>query len=270
MQVTRLVLFAAMCLVSTAAAAQDNLGEFHSKHFLYGHPTGAPATNDLIIRDSYALSNNDTKKFADWVAYRLTPQEVSGTVDLLRKWRADPWLDDDETLEPSGPDDYAGASAANDYQRGHQAPLASFKGAHAARELNYLSNITPQKAALNGGPWARLEEAVRKYVRRWETVWVITGPLYETPMPALNTVETHTVPSGYWKIVADLRGSAIPTVAAFIMQQNVVSNADISNLVRTVVEIETRSGLSFFTELPAADQQVIKASEDATWFLTQN
>ena len=37
------------------------------------HPTGAPTSNDLIIRDTYALSNNDARKFADWVAYRLTP-----------------------------------------------------------------------------------------------------------------------------------------------------------------------------------------------------
>jgi endonuclease G, mitochondrial len=65
---------------------------------------------------------------------------------------------------------YPGASAAHCYQRGHRAPLASFKGADAARKLNYLANITPQTANLNAGPWARLEEAGRDKVRRWETV----------------------------------------------------------------------------------------------------
>ena len=213
-------------LVQTALA-QDNLGSFHSKHFLFGSPAGTPATNDLIIRDSYALSNNRETKFSDWVAYRLTPQEVSGTVDLNRTWRADPWLDDGETLEPSGPNDYSGASAAHDYQRGHQAPLASFKGSHAARELNYFSNITPQRANLNAGPWARLEETVRDYVRRWETVWVMTGPLYEFPMPPLPQAdEDHVVPSGYWKIIADWDGGDV-SVAAFIMTQDVDRGADI-------------------------------------------
>jgi hypothetical protein len=52
----------------------------------------------------------------------------------------------------------AGASSAHGFQRGHRAPLASFKGPDAARELNYLSNITPQTVNLNAGPWARLEE----------------------------------------------------------------------------------------------------------------
>ena len=59
-----------------AAPALAQVLELHSKHFVGGHPTGTPATNDLIIRDSYALSSNDATKFADWVAYRLTAAEV--------------------------------------------------------------------------------------------------------------------------------------------------------------------------------------------------
>ena len=50
--------------------------EIHCKHFIYGMPLGTPVTNDLIIRDIYALSSNDANKFADWVAYRLDPETV--------------------------------------------------------------------------------------------------------------------------------------------------------------------------------------------------
>ena len=74
----------ALILFANGVSAQDNMGAFHSKHFLFGAPGCAPTTNDLIIRDSYALSNNRETKFADWVTYRLTPQEVSGTVGLNR------------------------------------------------------------------------------------------------------------------------------------------------------------------------------------------
>lgn len=255
--------------VVQTALAQDNLGAFHSKHFLFGAPAGTPATNDLIIRDSYALSNNRETKFADWVAYRLTPQEVSGTVDLNRTWRADPWLAEDETLEPSGPDDYKGASKAEGYQRGHQAPLASFKGSHAARELNYFSNITPQFADLNAGPWARLEELVRDYVRRWETVWVMTGPLYESPMPPLPSAdETHTVPSGYWKIIVDWDGGDV-SVAAFIMTQDVARNAAVRSFTVSVSEVEERSGLSFFEELSGESRNAFAAGTAVDWLIEQ-
>ncbi|MGB1318709.1 MAG: hypothetical protein ACPG5W_10900, partial [Flavobacteriales bacterium] len=86
----KLILFAfvGMCFGSKAQTRQ----EIHCKHFFKGYPYGTPASNDLIIRDIYALSNNDKTKFADWVAYRLTMQEVHGDLDVERKWKADPWL----------------------------------------------------------------------------------------------------------------------------------------------------------------------------------
>ena len=44
--------------------------EIHSKHWLFGLPQGTDDTNDLIIRDAYALGNDDDTKFASWVAYK--------------------------------------------------------------------------------------------------------------------------------------------------------------------------------------------------------
>ena len=190
------------------------LQEIHCKHFFYGYPTGTPDTNDLIIRDCYALSSNDETKFADWVAYRLTPEETFGTLDLKRKWRTDPWLEDHETLE-ANPDGYKGANKAHGYERGHFAPLGSFKGSANASQVNYYSNIVPQKGALNGGPWMRLEESVRDLVHRYRTVWVLTGPLYEEdvdPLPEAN--EDHIVPSGFWKVIMVNAGEI--KVAGFI------------------------------------------------------
>jgi hypothetical protein len=35
-------------------------------------------SNSLVIRDCYALSNNETTKFADWVCCYLTCHEVDG------------------------------------------------------------------------------------------------------------------------------------------------------------------------------------------------
>lgn len=103
--------------------------EIHCKHFFYGYPIGTPLTNDLIIGDTYALSSNDETKFADWVAYRLDAETVEGDVETTPNWRADPWLDEYETLEPN-PYDYRSAHDALNTDRGYQAPLASFKGTH--------------------------------------------------------------------------------------------------------------------------------------------
>ena len=177
-------LFFITFVIDGNAQNQQNLTEIHCKHFFYGCPLGTPPTNDLIIRDIYALSSNDNTKFADWVAYKLTPDMLEGT-PKTRNWKTDPWLDDNETLEPN---DYKDISSAN-YDRGHQAPLADFKGTQFWEQANFLSNITPQSNELNQGPWEKLEEFERKMAKKFSLVYVLTGPVYNIEMPPLPSAD---------------------------------------------------------------------------------
>ncbi len=125
--------------------------EILCKHLIHGYPLGTPASNDLIIRDCYALSSNNTTKFPDWVCFYLTCQEVDGDLDLERQWRNGPWLDASETLEgtPARKDGYRNAHSQQGYDRGHMTPLASFKGSRYASHVNYYSNVVPQGSDLN-------------------------------------------------------------------------------------------------------------------------
>ena len=229
--------------VSAPAQAQAYGPEIHIVHCYRGAcPTGAPLSNDLIIREIYALSSNDETKLADWVAYRVTRETMGSTADLNRRWQTDEFLDEDETLEAgSGArDDYQGAHAAHHYDRGHQAPLASFAGTPFWRSTNIYSNITPQSADLNEGPWVALEEAVRDLAWARREIYVLTGPLYEHPMPALdNAGERHSVPSGYWKLVMDGSGNS----AGFIFDQATPRGDDFCDHAAVLVEIEQRTGL---------------------------
>jgi len=236
--------------------------QVRSKHWVFGIPLGTPLSNTLIIRDIYALSSNDKTKFADWVAYRLTTYEVRGTLDLERKWRADPWLNKEGTLEPSRPDDYKGANAKPfEYDRGHQAPLAAFKGSRHASQANYLSNITPQKKELNQGPWRILEGKIRNFVKRGGTLWVVTGPIYKEHMvPLPNADEPHIVPSGYWKIITEVRGNVVSS-AAFVMNQNTPRNSPLRDHIKTVRDVEQVAGLNFYWELPASVENGLETGD---------
>lgn len=259
-----------ICLLAitacAAAIAQGTLPEIHCKHFFAGYPTGTPASNDLVIRDIYALSSNDETKFADWVAYRLDPQTISGDIDTVRKWRQDPFLDDEETLEPN---DYTNANDTLATDRGHQAPLASFKGTRSWHKTNYLSNITPQKKDLNQGPWKRLEDAVRNIVYPEGLVWVITGPLYESTMPKLPQADDkpHQIPSGYWKIIFIGNQEKPDTIhaAAFIFDQNTPRHDPVINHLTTINEIEERAGLDFLRLLTPDEQETIEADNFEDW-----
>lgn len=237
----RVLPFALACL-SVAAFAQD----IHIVHCLAGCPTGAPETNDIVVREIYALSNNEETKFADWVAYRVNRETIGTSDSLHRKWQNDDLLDEQHTLER---DDYDGASRALRIDRGHQAPLASFAGTHFWRVTNILSNITPQKSALNQGPWARLESAVRDAAYASGQVYVVTGPTFdsdEEPMRLPGADEPHSVPTGYFKVVADGTGR----VTAFLFDQDAPGGMDHCDAIVTLDDVETASGLDLFPREP--------------------
>lgn len=254
-----------MCFLQVLCAHGAGYEEIHCKHFFYGYPTGTPDTNDLIIRDIYALSANDDTKFADWVAFRLDRKTMDPSITTTRVWKADPWLDDSETLEPQ---DYEGAHATLSVDRGHQAPLASFKGTDDWHETNYLSNITPQRSDLNRGPWRILEEKVRRLVMSGTVVYVMTGPLYEQDMPRLPRAdEPHRIPSGYWKIIALQEGKSPDSIrtASFMFDQDANRRDDIIDHLCSIDDIETKTGLDFLRDLPDDVEEWIEGYIDREW-----
>lgn len=260
------LLLAPFVFLEAYSQSEEYRPEIHCKHFFYGYPYGTPKTNDLIIRDIYALSNNDKTKFADWVAYRLDVKTISGPTKK-RNWNPDPWLDPGETLEPEpNHGDYKGAHDSLKTDRGHQAPLASFDGDDAWFETNYFSNITPQKSNLNQGPWMRLEKKVRKLVESYEVIYVMTGPLYEKEMPKLpNSDEEHTVPSGYWKIILYENSQGYIHACSFIFDQETPRKAKIIDHLVTIDEVEKRSDLDFLWLLPDKKEKAIEANLGKDW-----
>jgi endonuclease G len=252
-------------IILALSAVQNTFSQYseiHCKHFLYGYPKGVPPTNDLIIRDIYALSSNDSTKFADWVCYRLDSATISGPSNKERNWEPDPWLEEDETLEPK---DYEGAPKALSIDRGHQAPLANFKGTPYAFETNYLSNITPQKSALNQGVWKDLEDKERELTLKYGLVYVLTGPLYEKDIGIMPKAdEPHIIPSGYWKIIAipfekDIKQMDKVEIFSFIFDQNTPRKGDLINFLVSVDEVEKRTKLFLFTDLDDKTQNKLEA-----------
>ncbi|MCD3082431.1 DNA/RNA non-specific endonuclease, partial [Salmonella enterica subsp. enterica serovar Enteritidis] len=112
---------------------------------------------------------------------RWLPLQASGRP---RNWAQDPDLPPSDTLAPSA---YKNAHTLLKVDRGHQAPLAGLGGVSDWPSLNYLSNITPQKSALNQGAWAALENRVRELAKQADVsvVHVVTGPLFERHIATL-------------------------------------------------------------------------------------
>jgi len=220
-----------------------------------GCPSGGSEVT--LNRQAYTLNNNGSTKFANWVAYKITKETPAS--GRPRNWKTDPDVPSGETLNPV---DYNGASVALKIDRGHQANLASMGGVTDWQTLNYLTNITPQKADLNQGAWARLEDQERNLSKApyVDAVYVVTGPLYEKNIGSLpGTNKIHTIPSGYWKVIFTGGTPANGLYAAFIMEQSTPRSASFCDFQVTVEEIEERSGLTLWSNLPQDVQADLKS-----------
>lgn len=227
-------------------------GLVSAENCAYGCPTGK--SGQTIERPIYTLHNNSSAKFANWTAYKVTQNTIDGP-SRTRTWKADPNISSAYTLEPA---DYTDANAVLGTDRGHQVPLAAFSNTAYWAMTNYLSNITPQSANLNQGPWVKLETAVRNLARTGQDVYVITGPLYEWYFGTLpGADESHTIPSGYFKVVVTDNAGWVEA-SAFIMEQNLSRSASYCPREVTINQVESRTGLNIMPTLPSYKEPAVE------------
>lgn len=262
----RIVLLLLLGLFSSGPAFANPF-EIHTIHAPFGIPAGTPTTNDLIFRNSYTVSTNDATKFADWVAYRITPYLITEAWEVGRNYVTDPVLGDSETLEErSGRGDYSGAFSAIGVDRGHLVPRASFLGSrYANEELNYLSIFAPQTSGLNRGPWLALENSIRGLAFASGEVFVLAGPYYTGGRVRLPEAdEPHVVPDGFYMIVYDRNFN----VAAFLLAQGVPQSADPGQFITSVDAVERATGLDFFTRIDPQNAAAVESAINTAWYRT--
>ncbi|UVD99386.1 DNA/RNA non-specific endonuclease [Pectobacterium parvum] len=231
-----------------AAATVDNC--------LVGCPTGG--SSQTLVRNTYTLNNNKGTKFANWVAYKIT--KSSQRSNCKRNWKQDPDLPASDTLAPAAYDD---ANKVLAVDRGHQAPLAGLCGHPSWDTLNYLSNITPQKAALNQGAWVRLEDKERAIATDSAPVYSVTGPLFEKDIGELPKAKGVKIPSGYWKIIFIGTSPDKGEYSAFLMEQGTLRGANFCDYQVTVDSIEKKTNpkLKIWSNLPANVAAIVKSQK---------
>jgi len=235
MKISKLIIVAALSLIVYSEQTQ---AEIRSAHCPIGCPALDIPDSDVIFNFTYALSLNEKTKLADWVAYKVDVRNFGPSPG--RDWKNNPLVDEQDTLEEN---DYKGASKALKVDKGHQAPLAAFAGAKHWYELNYLSNITPQKSALNQGPWRILEAAVRDAVKYSQPLYVVTGTLYNdvNSNPTLPKAdEEHAIPDAYFKVIYNEKGES----ASFVMKQRTARDFDFCNTKVTFANLKSKLGFS--------------------------
>ena len=229
---------------------------------------------------NYSFSYNKEGMVASWVAYPLYDQfaksrvkRYDNIVPTNQAWQSDPFV---KTTDVSTGGSYKWSSYRTEkpeivLSRGHQVPSADrLGGAMVNMQTFYTSNVTPQESKFNGGIWGNLETAVRNWSssgNSTDSLYVVTGCIVDN---TCEKVSDHngtmvSIPKAYYKAVLRLsKGEYIG--AGFYMEHeihpdgnNKIASGNIKDYAMSLKDLEAKTGMTFFVNLPSEKASVVKA-----------
>jgi DNA/RNA endonuclease G (NUC1) len=219
----------------------------------FGEPTDADASDDYIVRRTeYTSSYNPNRGGPNWVAYEIDPTHF-GSEDRCDCFTMDPELPASFTQLTTA--DYTGAGAFHGYgiDRGHLARSFDRTSGALDNATTFLfSNIIPQAADQNQGPWSQLEFDLGDYARLNDReVYVIAGA-YGNKGTIKNEGKL-VIPTHTWKValvlprdkgLADIRDyrDVLETIAIIMPNEPGIRNDPWQNYRVTVDDVEAASG----------------------------
>ena len=229
---------------------------------LYGgmpRPAGFPHAIRVLRNRGYVAGYCEALENPAWVAYRVADlQGLPSVPPRPEGFEAD--LRTAARVEPS-------AYTNSGYDRGHMAPnyaIATRYGEAAQRETFLMSNIAPQRHALNAGAWKEMEMKIAtSYPGRFGEVWVLAGPVFGArPSRLANGT---AVPEAFFMIVVDESDGRV-RAEALLFPQETPAGADPGRFVVSIDEIERRTGLDFFPELDDGAERALESKRaQAVW-----
>lgn len=206
---------------------------------------------------NYSMLYDAAGRIALWVAYPLCS-------DYIGSGRTDAW-----GYDPKIPDEYEPLLnhgwPERGFDRGHQIPSGS-RNANTAmnRQTFYYTNMTAQVSRFNQGLWANLENRVRGFVSVCDTLYVVTGPIFDSGEPERWTEDNAgnpvAVPDGYFKAVLSYNISTSTYYSVAFVYDNEEysrSNPTASDMC-SVSEVEAITGFTFFNNLPQSVARSVK------------
>lgn len=205
---------------------------------------------EIVQHTYYTLSYIEKCEQAEWVAYMLTTEMVTGGSERSNKFKKDTLVTTGSAL----PEDYTKSG----YDRGHLCPAADMRwNKEAMNETFYMSNMSPQVPGFNRGIWKQLEEQVRNWVLQDDTLFICTGPILRNGLNTIGRKNKVSVPEQFYKIILDYTQPEIKMIA-FLMD-NESSKDQLEDFVVKTDMIEELTGIDFFPELPDSIEAILES-----------
>jgi endonuclease G len=239
-----------------------------SKHTTMGIPSPTSTSDPnsfLSVKSGYVVSYNSGRKVPNWVSWELNTSYLGSTP------RQDDFRPDD-TLPASLPQAQLSDYSGSGYDRGHMCPSADRTLTVTANSQTFfLTNMVPQAANNNQGPWAVMENDLRTLARSGKELFIISGGTFSA---SSNTIGSGVVvPDKTFKVVVVLDAvgqgpSSVTTntrVIGVMMpnENNQISRtADWHSFRVSVDAIEAATGDNFLSDVDPAVQAVVEARVD--------
>jgi endonuclease G len=192
--------------------------------------------DDTIIRHrGFTLSYNSKYKQANWVAYLLTKDETVKRFQRGEFFAPDP-------LIPGT--DFSIDYQKSGYDRGHLAPAADMGYSMETMVQSFFySNMSPQLPHFNRGVWKKLEMQVRIWAVEYDSLYVVTGPIFSDTMKVIGPHRV-AVPKAYYKVLLQKRNGEWFGIGFVLPNAN--AKVDFKNYAASIDKVEELTGIDFF------------------------
>ena len=206
---------------------------------------GDPAPDDIQVLNhrEFMIGWSPSLRHPVWAAYHVVRD---ARFDALKR----PNFKEDPSVASSpAAKDYARSG----YDRGHLVPnraIVTRYGPDEQEKTFLMTNIAPQRPALNRGPWREMEQRISDlWTARYGEIWVIVGAVSPTGSRTKLENTTIDVPQQYYMLIAAQDKEGVRALAVLLPQTAAVNDFPVHNIV-TIKELETATGLEFFPDMP--------------------
>ena len=230
--------------------------------------------NKVIVHstsDSYGVNYSvewDVDKMSQrWSCYQLFHGFGADVSRYTGGYPFDPELNDGEYLDR----DYFKGSG---FDHGHICPSADrLYSKLANKQTFYLTNMQPQYKKFNAGLWNKMEERVRKWIALspvTDTLLVCKGGTIDNEDNILTRISDKLIVPKYFFMALLYKAPAGYKAIAFWAENldEDKSKDDLRNYVISIDELEERTGIDFFCNLPDGIENKVEAKANTqswTW-----
>lgn len=199
-----------------------------------------PQNQDYRERSGFYYSYNQGRKVCNWIGYTISKDDVEGSKLPLRTFHKD-----SAELMCAEPKDYDRYG----YAMGQLKPRgASRNSTSDMKEVHNMLNVAPMDMAFKKGAWRILDNMIAGWAVVFDSVFVVTGPIYESKHPEMIGQSRVNVPDKFFKVVLVRNGLDLGAIGFVLPNKSEANN--LQQYSMPIDSVEAKTGYNFFGDLP--------------------